>query len=542
MARIIGMDLGAWSVKVTVLEGGFSRFEMRTQHSRVIPQTEGDLPSMSNRVSVLSTLLEEIGTDESCLFGAGFPIDQAAMRLVKMPFSDKNQIAQTLAFEVESMVPYDLDDMTMSHRIIDTSADGSFVIAGMAPSDQIQPYIDALSQSGGDPKSLIIDGDALGAYGQSGTEAIIDFGHARTVVSVSRGGQAVFSRGVSIGGWHLSQAIAKAGGISFSEAETRKHKARLSTTAVAQWEDDSETEVKTTNATIAVRTEDSEVLNEALAPLLASLRTTLVGYEDASGHEIDCIRITGGTAGLNGLERHLESYMGVPVSKLRTGSIDVEAPQSHALSAAYAHRAAGIDKGNALELRVGPHKYRGNMANLRMIVLGAAALVLLALVGGVGLFAYEHQTAQARLAELDQQLAEAVAIASGEDPETMNFESPDDALLALQLRTLEASGRIALLGDMVNGIPPLVSTLSQLSTALPDPTTAKIDVSELTVTAQSINIKATTTGYDGAANIESALAANERFKRARKGNEKKTSLGVSFTLTIPLGPEDGEEG
>ena len=100
-----------------------------------------------------------------------------------------------------------------------------------------------------------------------------------------------------------------------------------------------------------------------------------------------------------------------------------------------------------------------------------------------------------------------------------------------------------MLGPIVFGVPPTVTTLSQLSSSLPDPKTARVDVIDLTLTSQSINLKAMTDGYDAAANIESALAANERFKGARKGNEKKTALGISFTVTIPLGDEStGEEG
>jgi Tfp pilus assembly PilM family ATPase len=543
MARIIGIDLGSWTVKLTVLEGGFSRFETDSQHSKIVPQADGNLPDLETRMGTLQDLLTEIDADENCLYGAGFPVDSASIRLVHMPFTDKNQIAQTLEFEVESLVPYDLDDMTLSHRIVSSSPEGSGVLAAMAPKNQVQPYIYALSNAGADPKSLIIDGDALGAYGDGGTEAIIDIGHARTVLTVTNGGQAVFSRGISLAGWHLTQALMRqAPGISFEEAEDRKHGARLSTTTLAQWEDEEATEAESSPSTIAASDQEGDTLRAALAPLLASLRTTLVSFEDTSGLEIDRIKLTGGTSQLHGIERLMKAEMGVPVVKLRTGSIDLHAPLGHALSAAFADRAAGIDDAHALELRQGEFKFRGNMANLRMIVLASAAVLLLGIISGIGMFAYKHQVARSRIAALDQQLAEAVALASGEDPATMRFDSADDALLALQLRTLEASERIDLLGAVVNGTPPLVSTLSQLSTALPDPTSAPIDVAELTVTSSAINMKATTDGYDAAANIETALAENERFKRARKGDEKKTSLGISFTVTIPLGEEDGEEG
>jgi len=542
MARIIGIDLGSWAVKATVLEGGFSRFEVETQRSAPVAQSEGSLPSVQARLEALSALLSDLDTDETCQFGAGFPVNQASMRLVQMPFTDKNQIAQTLEFEVEGLVPYDLEDMSLSHRIVDATGEGSGVLAAMVPKEKLHTHIHQLSDVGADPKSLAIDGDALGVYGDHGTEAVIDIGHSRTIVTVIMDNQATFSRGISIGGWHLTQALRETFGFSEDEAQKRKHSARLATTAVAEWDDEEETQADTSDENLAEISRESQVLLTALAPLLASIRTTLVGFEDSSGSEIDRIKLTGGSSELAGLENLMKVEMGVPVTKLRTGSRDLHAPAGHALSGAHAERAAGIGGSRTMELRQGDFKYRGNMANLRLIVLACAAVVLCGIGVGIGLFAYEHQQASQRLSALDAQLVDAVALASGTDAAELNFESPDDALLALQMKTLETSGLIDLLGPVVSGIPPVVSTLSQLSTALPDPGAARIDVSDLTVTAQAINMKATTEDYDAAANIEAALVENIRFKRARKGDEKKTILGISFTVNIPLEEEAGEEG
>jgi hypothetical protein len=69
-----------------------------------------------------------------------------------------------------------------------------------------------------------------------------------------------------------------------------------------------------------------------------------------------------------------------------------------------------------------------------------------------------------------------------------------------------------------------------------------IDVRELNLSRQNISFKAETDGYDAAANIEASLAAHQRFKRAKKGDEKKTRTGIQFTVSIPLGEaEPGEE-
>ena len=121
------------------------------------------------------------------------------------------------------------------------------------------------------------------------------------------------------------------------------------------------------------------------------------------------------------------------------------------------------------------------------------------------------------------------------------FETPDDALMALQLRTVETTERIDLLGSIVSGKPPTITTLNQLSNALPDPSDARIDVSELTLNDSSINMKAETDGYDAAATIEASLQANTQFKQARKGDEKKSRNGIKFSVTISLEDETIEE-
>ena len=319
--------------------------------------------------------------------------------------------------------------------------------------------------------------------------------------------------------------MAKANDVDWATAESLKHGARLDTATVSEWDDDQATQSTDSAAPIAPADVTTDALRAALLPLLASLRTTLIGFEDTSGHEVDRIRLTGGTSELDGLVNMLKDEMGVAVTTIALGTSDLSHSYAHALSGPLAQRAAGLGSTGGLELRTGDFRYRGNMANVRVIALASAALVLLGLIGTAAWFTFKYQDATAELARLDAQLAETVAAASGDPELALVFETPDEALTALQFQTLEASARIDLLGSIVASTPPTVTTLNHLSTSLPDPKDARIDVNELTMTPQSINLKAVTDGYDAAANIESALASNVRFKGARKGNEKKTRLG-----------------
>ena len=535
MASIIGIDLGSWSIKATVLQGGFNRYEMDGQYIKRVATEDAKPPSKADRLQTLQALLEEIPTEDSVQFGATFPVDHGSMRLVQLPFADKNQIAQTLEFEIEGLVPFDLDDMMLTHRIVSAGDEGSQVLACLTPTESLGSYLADLHRHGADPKSCTVDGDLLGVYGSTGSKAIIDMGHMRTIVTVTQGGKTVLSRAISFGGWHITSALAEEAAVPFSEAEQRKHNAQLSTQASAEWEDEQTTN---TEPVPPVRNspDDGAIIRTALAPLLASIRTTLIGYEDDSGTEIDGVLLTGGTSQLGGLVSMMRAELGVPTQCIQSGG-----ESFHSLSSAAADRAAGIGGGEAMELRRGEYKYRGDLAGVRMLAtFGLVAVVLLGIVG-VGAFIYNLQSTRAEIADMDQQIAEVVASAFPDGEAPAAFDTPDDALLTLQTRTIETSERIALLGSIVSGEPPTITTLNQLSNALPEPSAVRIDVSELTVNENSINMKAETDGYDAAATIETSIQANQRFKQARKGDEKKGRNGIRFSVTISLKDETEEE-
>ena len=541
MGRIIGLDIGTWSVKATLMEGGFSRFEVTDCRVQQVPQRGDELPTLSERLTAVQTLLADLSLDDGTLIGAAYPIDKASMRWVAMPFSDKAQIAQTLPFEVEGLVPFDLDDMIVEHRVIGPTNDGSAVLAGIVPREGLAEHLRALTEAGIDPKTVVIDGDLLSAHGRQGITAVIDLGHARTIVTVVSEGQTLFSRAISIGGWHLTRALSSATGMEWASAEKQKHQVRLATRALAELEEDDGLQPAETGLGAEEGDRNAEVIEQAIAPLLAIIRTTLIGFEDQTGREVDQIVLTGGTSALHGLDHLVSAEMGVPVSHATTASAPSASGSPHTLSVPLARRAAAIGSTSCIELRHGEFRFRGNMANVRNIALASVAAVFLCIMGTVGWFAYQYSEATSQLQQLDMQLAEAVSLASGDEGVELSFASPDDALTALQLQTIEASARIDLLGSIVADSPPVVTTLNHLSTSLPDPQVARIDVSELTVTKQSINFKAVTDGYDAAANIESSIAANTRFKGARKGDEKKTVLGIFFSVTIPIGSESTEE-
>lgn len=539
MARIIGIDLGSHSVKVAVMTGAFGRFEIEEYLCEPVP---ADDKSIQSRLTSLTAILASLPTDERRSFAATFPAEQSSTRMVSLPFSDKTQIQQTLGFEVEGQVPFDLEDMLLTHRILDTSDEGSRVLAALTDSDRVGERLSQLNECSADPRSLIIDGDALGDLASSGVQAVLDIGHERTLVTICAEGRVWGTRAINTGGRHLTEALAEAKGISFEDAEALKHQTALRTGIPLDDDDEGATEVK---AADDAQLSDGEVLRQAIQSLLSSLRASLINFEDSLGLEVEEILLCGGTANLGGLSRLLKVDLGVPIRRLAVSDVAHAAgqPARYALCHTVARRAAGITSGDEMELRQGQYKFRGDLASMRTAIIGGGVALALMVCLVVGLVTWKVLQTKAQLEELDAQIAEVVASVHQGAINPEDVGSHEDAQRLLESKALETMELIQLMGATVADSPPVLSTMHDLSQAMPPPTKARIDVRELSISQRSLNIDAETDSYDSASTIETSLQAHERFKQATKGDDKKVRDGIRFSISVPLNAETtSEEG
>jgi hypothetical protein len=276
---------------------------------------------------------------------------------------------------------------------------------------------------------------------------------------------------------------------------------------------------------------------------MASLRATLINFEDSLGVDFDEVLLAGGTADLKGLPRMLKADLGVPV---RSVSVSPTAqatgqPERLALCHCLARRAAGISSGTEMELRQGPYKFRGDLAGMRNAIIGSAAVLAALMLLGVGVVAWKIIDYREQIEALDAEIAQVVADMYQGELTAEDVGGPEAALTKLQTKALETMGLIELLGPAVGETPPVVSTVNELSQAMPPSNKARIDVSSLTITQRSLNLEAETDTYDAASTIESSIKAHDRFKRATKGDDKKVRNGIQFSVSVPLGEETATE-
>lgn len=583
MARTYGIDLGAHSVKVAELEGSFGRFQLVGYRERRVPEPDDRASNLDERVAVLSEMLDEEGARDGATYGVGFPTEHASLRVVSLPFGDRAKVEQALSFEVEGQVPFDLEDMVLSSRILQVEPGNSKVLAGMAERDRIGALLADLKISGADPKLLVIDADLLGDHAGDGVQAVIDIGHTRTLVALCQDKHVIAARALNAGGRDLTLALADAFELDFASAEVRKHgggvyaagqapaaPARVTEDGLDDidldaWADeDTNAGVETADPTAApeplvpprprptlvpsrtepgVERDTNAVLRDAILPLLLELRTTLIHFEDTHGVEIGEVVLAGGGAELGGLRAWLGSVLGVPVRKA-TVSVEADrlpAPARFALADSMGRKVAG-GKGRLLDLRQEGFAYKGDLQVLGTALRWGAAALALFMVGGVAWFGYQAFRLNAEVAALDSEIADVVV---GTFPDVSRSKVEGNATTAMaimQEKTSATTAQVDALGSVIRDDPPVLGTLREISQGMPAHSAAVLDVTELSISSGTISMKVETGGFEDAAKIESSLKARPRFKQAQKGDEKKRREKVRFTITIPLEGDASEEG
>lgn len=77
--------------------------------------------------------------------------DTAAFRILDLPFRDRRKLQQTVPFELESQVPFSLEDVIVDFQVISKKADGARVFAALVPRRHLEDHLNVLSQAGLDP-------------------------------------------------------------------------------------------------------------------------------------------------------------------------------------------------------------------------------------------------------------------------------------------------------------------------------------------------------------------------------------------------------
>ncbi|MGC3997887.1 MAG: pilus assembly protein PilM [Anaeromyxobacter sp.] len=527
---ILGLDLGATAVRAVLLESTYRGFAVAGRSQvRVAAGGPDAPPLLARQAAAVEALLAAEGWRPDDVLVA-VPGAGMAASLVSLPFTDQRRIEQTIAFEVEGQLPFELDTVAWDWQpLAPARAERSDLLVGVARKEELAALLAALQPAGLDPRMVIPPAPAYaalvalggldatrpaaeeGAPPEAGTALVIDMGAERTSLCFASAAGCEAARSFAFGAGALARSLVRALGITEAEAQ-------LALSAEAQGEPLPEP--------LAERLGDPRAgaaLQAGLAPLVRELRATLRAWRARSGGKLARVHLAGALAGLPGLPELLAPEVDAPVAPLALGplpgvALPPEETPALALALSLALRGHQGARGPRLNLRRGALAFTRDFEHLkgrvvRLAVFGGLILVLAVVSAGVKLFALSHQEAL-----LDRALCDAETSILGkcyDDPAQAEAELRGRGTLGASLPKATA---VDLLADSSQRVPVDV----------------KVRFDRIDITREKLHLEGTTADAASVDRIVSGLQASRCFKDARSGASHKRPDG-RFEFSVDAG-------
>lgn len=570
--RILGIDLGAYSVKVIVVQPGFRQAAAVDFIERAVPPGEEPYEIRASRV--LGAIVREHKLSHDVPYAAASG-DKLFIHVLEFPFRGlrRPELEKAVGAELEGILPIDLEDMVFGfesvpppgvapadagasnpalippgnaiggigdddptqvqgrpappgvvHGRVAAPAEGMRVLACAMETSRARDLIDLIGDNAVEPRGLVaapasymrvverivhLAGDK-GRSAGAAPVAVIDIGHDRTDVCVVLGGHGAYARTIKRGGRHLTEAISREWRISYEEAETAKH-----------------TDGFIGSTAEPPQTEEWQRVHQIVAtevgPLGKEIKRTLNSCRAKTGISISEVVLVGGGSRLRGLPSYMAEVLHVPVTTLDVGdtrSILGDKLAQQGVSADVACLAAGVAYEGAggrphFDLRQGELSYKADLSFLRQKA-GALAAILLVVVAfaSVNAFAslYNLRTAETNL---DTRL----------DLETRE-------LFGEPLSADEALGRVGggttTGGSIGSPLPRMTAydILLEISKSLPTRKDVTLNVENLDIKRGKITLKLSAASAADLDKIEESLKKIECFKEVSRGSTSSGSTAA----------------
>ncbi len=534
--RLLGIDVGSYSVKIAELERSFRSFKLIGFFEQPIVTSE-TVGKEAATTLALTKLFEEYNLAGHFVYTA-LPGQLIAHRLLNLPFAEFKKVDQTIEFEMENYVPLPLEDLLIDYEFLSSEKTGSAVLVSYVKKSDFVKFLNTLTGAELDPRFVGSEPVELsrvmkmGPSQPEGAYAIIDLGHEKTNVLIFLGPRLQFARTIMVGGKDLTKAIAEKLHLPWVEAERMK-------VELGQLGSDLEG-ADTTTRNVA------EAMKGPLEDLLLQLKQTFMAFQETKEEVVQALLLTGGTSRLSGIDQYLTSGL-----RKNVGFLDcLDFPFNHladsqwcrsisatALSLAY-RGVIGVGIRD-IQFRRGEFAYRGEVREISSLAKEVAILAGLVIFFATASFVVGYGTLNGRLKRQQAKIATVATQALPDFPKK-SLASPNAVLSTLAGKTSELEEKRKKIEEET-GLSVL-AVLKEFSTVLPPRETLKLDVDDLTIASRRLRIRGQTTSFEAVDQIKTALAKSLLFKNVATENVRKGRQDeVQFVLSLEVADEKSEK-
>jgi general secretion pathway protein L len=531
---MLGLDLGARAVKAVLLESSYRGFTVLGHATVPLAPTTGDEAPWARHGEALGRLLTEQGWHpDGCV--ATVPGATLASHVIVLPFTDPRRIAQTLAFEVEAQIPWELDEAAWDWESLGVRGSSTDLWVGVGPKAELTGLLATLAGAGIDPRVVAPPAAVLSALFAPGVlasepaeagapracEALLDLGEGRTHLCVTVGGALAAARTIPFGAATVARALARDLGVSEADAAL-----------LLSAEPDGEP-LPDMLAALSVEPRVEEALTRALVPLVRELRSTLRAWRTRVGPTpVTRLWLAGGLGRRAGLAERLAAEVDGPVLPLALSgpAAALPAPQAGSLALALAAALRGHlgARAGRVNLRRRDLSYTRDFEHLKGKVVRLAVAV-----GAILLLAVASQLVKI-YALSRQELAVDRALCDAEEKVLKKcYPNYEEALSALRGRGVPGAS-----------IPKIsaVDVIDDLSRRLPEGVPLKLE--KIDITDRKLHLQGVADAAEHVDRLVGSLHGSRCFADARSGGaRKRTSDGkFEFSIDSVLGCTEGLPG
>lgn len=316
MQKVIGLDIGSYSIKAVEIVNTFKSYEITNFYETVIPNLEG-VPLDAVVPVCMEQLFKEHNLQADRIITA-MPGQFISSRVLPFNFSDPRKIEASIGIELEDHVPFNMDDMVLDHQILGQNDGVTMALAVMTRKAFLKNFLDLLSRINIDPK--LIDVDSLAFYNLSSNlnvsedecYALIDVGNEKTSVCIIQSGVLRMFRSINLGGRYVTDFLARDLETNFHDAQRIKHRV----SRVLYSEDNGE-DLNEDDKLVAERT------TLAANAIVKELGRTFYSFKTWDKRPLSKIIVSGGTSKLQNFDHFLSEQLEVPVQRFSLANTDL---------------------------------------------------------------------------------------------------------------------------------------------------------------------------------------------------------------------------
>jgi type IV pilus assembly protein PilM len=303
----LGLDIGSSSVKLVHLKEGKRGHQLLAWGEAPLPPEAVVDNQLMNSSAIVEAIRELVAQQKVKIkeVAIGVRGHSVIIKRISMPFMSQEDLDESIQWEAEQYIPFDVKDVNIDTQILTPQADAAGqmdVLLVAAKKDMINDFTSVCAEAG--LTVTVVDVDAFAAqnafeanYPQTPGQPVvlINVGAAVTNINIVHNGMATFTRDITVGGNAFTEEIQKQLNISAEEAEALK--------VGGQGESD------------AVVPQEVERVIQGVADQMGGEIQRSLDFHAATAPDTHITRVylSGGTARIPALFKVIEQRAGVPV-------------------------------------------------------------------------------------------------------------------------------------------------------------------------------------------------------------------------------------